>query len=818
MDFLFKALLYSIRTLLRRPGFTAVVVVTLALGIGANTAIFSVVNAVLLQPLTYREPERLVSLWENVPVYGQWRVTPANFFDWKKQNTVFEGLAAFGASTLTLTGQGEPEQLQGTRASVGYFQVVGVEPVLGRPFLKEEYEPGKGQVVILGHGLWQRRFGGSPDIIGRTISLNDAPYTVVGVMPDGIFPAWPTTAGAISFNPDTQQFWTPMSFSAEWAANRRAHVLGVIGRLKPGITLEQAQSEMNIIGARLEQAYAENKDEGILVNPFMQEVVGDVKPALLVLLGAVALVLLIACANIAGLILAQHAARSKEIAIRAALGAGRWQLMRQFFMEGFLLSLAGAAAGVAVAVFGVQTLTRFIPQEIPRLDQVQMDLPVLGFTSLLALLTCLAFGFLPAWQASKPDLQETMEQGQRSSGSHSMRHGLRRLLVVLQVTMAVMLVIGSGLLIKTFWRLRQVDPGFKPEKVLSLSLSLPQSRYQETYQINSFFNQLLERLKNIPGVSSVAVAYDHPLEANWIDSFAIEGRPQSAASERRSANFHPVSWDYFRTVGTRILRGREFTARDDQDHSGVVIVNEAFVRTFFPDQEPLGQRLRPSPPARIWEQKKLTSFEIIGIARDIKSSGLNAEAEPAYYIPAPQAPLQDMTVLLRSQTEPESLVPAIRKTVLEIDPNQPIANIKTMEKIVADSIAQPRLNMILMGMFGGLALLLAAVGIYGLLSYSVIQRTQEIGIRMALGARVPDVLKLVLGNGMTLVLIGEVLGLAGALALTRLMSGLLFEVTPTDPWIFAVVFVFLGLVALVACYLPARRAAKVDPLVALRTE
>jgi len=817
MEALFKDLRYGFRSLLRRPGFTVVSVLTLALGIGANTAIFSVVSAVLLQPLPYNEPERLVALWENVPVHGQWRVTPANFFDWKKQNTVFADLAAFGSNTLTLTGAGEPEQLQGTSVSEGYFPVVGVEPRLGRSFVKEEYEPGKGRVVILGHALWAKRFGSNADVIGKAITLNDDPFIVVGVMPDGIYPGWPTTGGRISFNSDQQQFWTPMSFSAQWAAVRTAHVLGVVGRLKPGVTVAQAQSEMNIIGARLEQEYAANKGEGIIVHPFIHEVVGNVKPALLVLFGPVALVLLIACANIAGLVLAQHAARNKEIAIRAALGAGRWQLMRQFFLEGVLLSLMGTAAGIVLSVYGVQFLIKFIPEGIPRLSQVQIDVQVFGFTLLLSLLTCLAFGLLPAWQAARPDLQQTLEQGHRSSGSRAARHGLRRLLVVFQVTMALMLVIGAGLLIKTFWRLRQVDPGFEPKRILSLSVSLPRSRYGEPFQINNFYTQLLERLDELPGISSVATAYDHPLEANWVDSFMIEGRPPNP-NLQLSANFNPVSWDYFRTIGTGVLRGRDFTARDDQDHPGVVIVNEAFARRVFSGEEVLGQRLRPGPPGRIWQNQRLVSFEVIGVVGDVKSGGLKAQAEPAYYLPASQAPLQDMTILVRSENEPDALVSSIRNVVLSIDPNQPIGDIQTMETVLAESVAQPRLNMILMGFFGGLALLLAAVGIYGLLSFTVVQRRQEIGIRMALGARVWDVLKMVLRSGMTLVLIGELIGLAGAFVLTRLMSGLLFEVEPTDGWTFMTVFLILGTVALVACYLPARRAARVDPLEALRSE
>lgn len=818
MHTLWQDVRYGARMLLKHPGVTAIAVITLALGIGANTAIFSVVNAVMLRPLPYKNPDRLVSVWENVPAYGRWRVTPANFLDWKKQNTVFEDMAAYGASTMTLTGGGEPEQILGTRAGAGYFSVVGVEPMLGRSFLAEEYEPGKGSVVILGHGFWLRRFGGDQKILNRAIVLDGASYTVVGIMPAGIYPVWATTSGRISFDENEQQFWTPMSFSAQWSNVRTAHVLGVLGRLKPGVTIEQAQAEMNTIGARLEHEYEADKGEGIIVNAFLNEAIGSAKPVLITLLAAVGLVLLIACANIAGLLMARHATRSKEVAIRAALGAGRRRLVRQFFLEGLLLSFLGTVAGVAVARLGIDLIIRLVPSQLPRFSQTQIDSRVLGFTILLSFLTCLLFGLLPAWQSSKPNLQETLEQGRRVAGRGVARQRFRQVLVVFQISIAVMLVIGAGLLIKSFWRLRQVDPGFSPNNVLSLTMSLPRSRYGDEQKINTFYNQLIERISQVPGVRAAAIGYDHPLQANWIDAFAIEGRPAPASGESLSANFNPVSPDYFRTVGTQIVTGRQFTAQDDQDHPGVVIVNEAFVRRFFPNEKAMGQRLRLSAPARIWRNQRLTSFEIIGIARDVKSAGLNAESGPAYYVPATQGPVQDMTILVRTRDDPIALVPALRNAVLTIDPNQPIANINTMDKVVDDSIAQPRLSMTLMGLFGVLALILAAVGIYGLLSYEVTQRTQEMGIRIALGAQVTDVLRLVLKQGMMLILLGEVLGLIGAVVLTRLIRSLLFGVTPTDATTFIGVSAVLAVVALLACYFPARRATKVDPLVALRYE
>jgi len=800
--------------LLRNPAVSAVAVVTLALGIGANTATFSIVNAVMLRPLPYQNPDRLLSLWTNVPEHGRRPITPGNFVDWKNQNTVFENMAAFSSSTVTLTGDGEPVQMMGANTSAGYFAVVGVEPMIGRLFHPEEYAPGKNQVVILGNAFWRSHYGGDRTIIDKTITLDGRSFTVTGVMPPGIYPVWPTTEGRISFDESHQQFWLPMAYNSRWAANRTAHALGVVGRLKAGITFAQAQAEMNTIGARLEQEHAENKGERIIVNPFMNEVVGDVRPALLTLLGAVGLVLLIACANIASLLLAQHAARSKEIAIRAALGAGRARLVRQFFIEALLLSVLGSTAGIALAEFGMGALLKIIPTKIPRLDQVQLDWQVLAFTLLLSLVTCLLFGIGPAWQAAKPDLQPTLQHRVRTSGRGTGQR-FRRLLVVFQVSMAVMLVIGAGLLIKSFWRLRQVDPGFTSNNVLSAHVTLA-PQYHKPLKTNDFYNQLIERISVLPDVDAVAIAYDHPLESNMVDDFKIEGRTESESGRPASANFQPVSWDYFRTVGMTIISGRPFTQQDDQDHSGVAIVNEAFARQYLPQGKALGQRIQPVLPAQIWNNERLTSFEVVGIVRNVKSAGWNAESEPTYYLPATQAPFQAMTILVRTRNDPATLVSALRNAVQTIDPTQPVTNIRTLDQIVSDSIAQPRLNMLLMGLFGGLALILAAVGIYGLLSYAVTERTREIGTRMALGAQVPDVLRLVLKQGMTLALIGEVIGLVGAFALTRVIRGLLFGVAPTDAMTFIAVAAVLTSVALLACYFPARRAAKVDPLVALR--
>jgi putative ABC transport system permease protein len=806
--------------LMKNPGVSAVAILTLALGIGANAAIFSVVNTVLLRPLPYNEPERLLALWENVPAHGQWRASPANFLDWKNQNTTFAGMAAYGGSSMTLTGEGEPERLLGARVSSGYFEVLGVSPALGRAFLSEEYEPGKGQVVILDHSLWQRRYGADRNIIKKSITLDGSSFQVVGVMPPGLYPVRPTTSGRISFDDQEQQYWLPMSFTAEWASVRGAHVLGVIGRLKAGVTLEQASAEMNTIAARLEQEHEANRGEGIIVSPFMKEVVGDVRQALFTLLAAVGMVLLIACANIAALLLAQHAARSKEIAIRVALGARRRRLVTQFFTEGLMLSTIGAVVGIGLAVVGMSTLLKFIPPGIPRLGQTGLDWTVLSFTLILSVATCFVFTLMPALQASNPNLHATLEQSGRRSGPSAQFPWLlvRKFLVVFQISIAVILVVSAGLLIKSFWLMKQVDPGFRPERVLSLNVTLPRSKYSDPAKINQFFNQLNDGISNLPGVESAAIAYDHPLQANWVDSFEIEGHVPTPGETSLSANFNSIGPEYFQTVGTQLITGRHFTSLDDPDHPGVVIVNEAFVKHYFPNEMPLGRRIRPAPPARIWDNERLTSFEIVGIVRDVKSSGLQAAGAPTYYLPATQAPLEDMVILVRTSSEPTALFPALRGAVWAVDPNQPISNVSTLEQIVSDSVAKPRFNMFLMGLFGGLALILAVVGIYGLLSYVVSQRTHEMGIRMALGADRKEILKLVLRQGITLAVVGEVLGLAGALAVARLLKGLLFGVGPADSSTFLAVGAGVIIVALLACYVPARRATKVDPLEALRYE
>ncbi len=811
---------YGLRKLRKNPGFTAVAVLTLALGIGANTAMFSVIDGVLLRPLPYRQPDRLAALWETVEKEGgaKWRVAPANFSDWREQNQAFEDVAAFYATSLNLTGAGEPELLRGVRATANYFTVLGVEPMLGRSFLPEEEVLGQDRVVLLGYGLWRSRFGSARDVISRTITLDGNSYNVIGVMPPGIYPAWPVASGRIIFDPSHQQFWIPFAFRPEWRNSRNSHFLGVLARLRSGVTLTQAQAQMDTLARRLEQEYPANEGEGILVSPLADEIVGNVRPALAILFGAVGLLLLLACANVANLLLERLAARQRETAIRAALGAGRGRTTRAFFVEGLLLALLAGALGIGLAYGGVDLLLKIVPQDVPRLTDVAVDLRVLGFTLALSFLTSLVFGLVPALQYSRPNLLDTLKEGTRVAGPDPRRQRFQNLLVVAQVGLAMMLVIAAGLLAKSFWRLQQVQPGFQSERVLVLDLVLPRSKYREWHQVKGFYGQLLDRLESLPGARLAAIAYDHPLDTNWIDAFAFENRAGEKPGEFHAEALRIVSPDYFRALGIDVLQGRGFTEQDVPGRPGVVLINESFAARYFPEEDPVGKRLRAPTPSLNWGDAVPQVFEIVGVVRDVTFNGIGAPTEPAFYVPAWQFPRQDMSVLVRTDGDPLSLVSAVRSAVWALDADQPISSIRTLESLVAANISQPRFNMFLMGLFGAVALLLALVGVYGLLSYAVARRTHEIGIRMALGASPRNILGMVLRQGLGLVLAGVGIGLAGAFALARFLESLLFGVAPTDPATFAAVAAVLAAVALLACYVPARRATKVDPMVALRYE
>jgi putative ABC transport system permease protein len=805
-DFL-QDLRYAARILWKNPGFTAVAVIALALGIGANTAIFSVVNTVLLRPLPYKDPEQLVMVWEDASRHGYPRDTPApaNYVDWRDQNSVFSGMAAIADSNFNLTGAGEPERLKGRLVSASLFPLLGVEPQLGRVFTAAEDQPGAQKVVLLSHLLWMRRFGGDPAILGKTLSLSDESYTVVGVMP-----------ARFQFPENDDELWVPIAFSAQTAANRNRHYLQVIARLKPGVTLAQAQSEMTTIGARLQQQYPQsNTDLGVAITSLQEHLVGDIKPALLILLGAVGLVLLIACANVANLLLARAAIRQKEIALRVALGARRWRLLRQFLTESVLLATLGGILGLAIAYAGLLLLGSFIPENIAQAAEISLDLKVLGFTLLVSLLTGFIFGLAPAIQSLRMNQSETLKEGGRDSVTGRSGKRLRGLLVTAEVAVSLVLLIGAGLLINSFLRLRNIDPGFKVDHLLTMKIELPEPKYEAFERRSAFYTELVQRVQSLPGVQSAAVTTNLPLyrQGNSI-SVRLEGKPDPPPGQELIVVTRIVSPGYFDTMSIPLLAGRPFNDQDTEQTRNAVIISETMARRFWPGEEAIGKRLSAG---RV--RSDADWIQVVGIVKDVRQFELNAEPRPQMYVSYRQADFfapEDLVV--KTEVEPSSMAAAVRKAVWEIDKDQPISNIKTMDEILAESIARQRFSMLLLGVFAGVALLLAAVGIYGVMSYSVAQRTHEIGIRMALGAQTSAVLKLAVGYGLKLVVAGVLIGLVAAFALTRLMSTLLFGVTPTDPVTFALISLLLVVVAAAASYIPARRATKVDPLIALRYE
>ncbi len=806
---LWQDLRYGLRMLIKNPGFTLVAVIALALGIGANSAIFSVVNTVLLRPLPYKEPDRLVMVWEDASKRGYPRDTPAvaNYIDWRNQNQVFEGMAALADQSFNLTGVGDPERIDGRRVSANLFTLLGVDPVLGRPFVAEEDQPGAEKVVMISHGLWRRRFNSDAGIVGKSLNLNGESYRVVGVMPQHF-----------QFPSPEVELWVPIAFTPQQMANRGSHYLQVIARIKPGVTLGQAQAEMSGIAARLSQQYPnQNTDLGAVVTPLHEHLAGDIRPALLVLLGAVGFVLLIACANVANLLLARAAVRQKEIAVRLALGASRARLIRQFLTESVLLALIGGSFGLLLSVWGINLLKNFVPQSISQAKAISIDMKVLVFTLLVALVTGLIFGLAPALQASSFNLNETLKEGGRDSASGSRGHRIRSLLVIAEVAVSLILLIGAGLLINSFLRLRNVDPGFRSDNLLTMSIVLPPLKYQEHERRSAFYTELVGRIEALPGVKSAAVT-------NWIplvrqgDSigFSIEGRPDAGPGQRPSVVTRVVHPHYFRTMGIQLLQGRELGEQDRVDSPAVALISETMARRFWPGEDPAGKRITPSNPATAGPDDWIT---IIGVVKDVRQFDLIADPKPQMYLSYAQAGFfAPRNLIVSTSVEPLSLADAVRRTVWEIDKDQPVSNIRTMEEVLSESIARQRFSMLLLGIFAALALVLAAVGIYGVMSYSVAQRTREIGLRMALGAQPRDVLKLVVGQGLKLVLIGVGLGLVAAFILTRVMTSLLFGVSATDPTTFITISLVLISVALLASFFPARRATKVDPMIALRYE
>jgi predicted permease len=815
METLLQDVRYGTRMLLKDPGFTVVAVLTLSLGIGANTAIFSVVNAVLLRPLPYREPGRIVTILHG----GQTPASPADFLDWKGQTKSFERIGAAEGWFPNLTGRDKPEQLWGLHLSEGMFKLLGVPPLLGRTFLPEDCLPGREHVVVLGHSLWKRRFGGDNNILGQTLTLDGEKHTVIGIMPPQFqfTPFWITWA----------EMWAPLPL-ADRAGDRSGHSLRVFGRLKPGVTEAQAQAEMDTVCKRLAESYPDSPNvQGVKVEPLQEKVVGNVRPALLVMLAAVGFVLLIACANVANLLLGRAAARQKEMAVRAALGASRWRTIRQLLTESLLLSLLGAGLGSLLAYWGVESLTTLLGSirgtfrfNMPRLHEIGMDGSALGFTLLLALLTGTVFGLAPALQASKSDLNESLKEGGRGSSEGGRRRKLRSALVVAEIAIAMVLLVGAGLMMRSFLRLRAVDPGFNPHNVLTLQVSVAGQPQYVGPAREAFYRGLVERVEALPGVQSASAVNHIPLGGDmWGTGIAIEGSSLLPA-ERGGAVYRVCYTRYFRTMRIPLLKGRDFTDRDVLGAPGVVIINENLASRRWPNQDPIGKRLTLDDPNH--DPSWLT---VIGVVKNVKQMEWTGEPDEELYLPFLQSKqwLENphpwtsyLTLVVRTAVDPLSLAGAVQSLVWSTDKNIAVSEIKSLEQVIAQSTWQERFNLGLMGAFASLALVLAAVGIYGVMSYAVAQRTHEIGIRMALGAQQADIVKLVVAQGMILVLAGIALGLVGAFALTRLLSSLLFGVGATDPITFAVIPILLGTVALLACLMPARRATQVDPLVALR--
>ena len=812
MGTLVKELRYGIRSLLKHPGFTAIAVITLALGIGANTAMFSVINGVLLRPLPYQDPDRLVTIWEESPERGlfQLPVSYANFRDWQDQNHVFDQISAYTFTNLNLTGTGEPARLLTVRSSANLFSLVGAAPLLGRGFLTEEDKEGANRVVILGHALWQSRFGSDSGIVGKSLTLNNQSHTVVGVMsPNVQFPVGFGYLGKVLNDP--VDLYVPLAATSE-ETGRGNYSFFAIGRLKPGVTINQAQAEMSTIEGRLEQQYPEgNTGIGISLVPTQEQTVKEIRPALLVLLGAVAFMLLIACANIANLLLARATSRQKEIAIRTALGASRLRVLRLLLTESVMLSLAGGCLGLLLAFWGTDALMALAPDNIPRLNEVRVDARVFGFTLAVSLVTGILFGLIPAVHASKPDLNEALKEGSRGSMGSATGKRTRSVLVAVEVALSLVLLIGAGLMIKSFLRLQQMNLGFDPDNVLAVDLSLSRSRYPEDRQQVAFFQEALERLQSVPGIKSAGATTGLPLTLSLSGSdFRIEGRPEPEAGREMIIHTRSVSPDYFGTLGISLIKGRDFSARDKSDAPKTAIINNDLARIYFPSEDPIGKRIT-FDDGESW-------ISIVGVIGDVKQLGLDSSAKPEVYFPYLQVAAPSMSLVVRTTSNPLSLAGAVKSQIQMIDKDLPIDDAKTMQQLLAESLSGRRFNMLLLTVFAMVALVLAIVGIYGVMSYTVTQRTHEIGIRVAIGAQSRDVFRMVIGQGMMLAMIGVTFGLVGAFGLTRLMTTMLFGVEPTDPATFVGIAVLLTAVTLVACYIPARRAAKVNPLVALRYE
>ena len=811
MDSLIRDIRYAIRGLIKRPGFTAIIVLTLALGIGANTAIFSVVYSVLIKPLPFHRSDRIVLLWGDDRAEGDFRsqVSHTDIFDYRAQQTLFDSISTFNSWTPLLSGSGEPTRISGALVGDDFFRVMGEQPFLGRSFLPEEQEDGKDQVVVLSHEIWRKQLNADPNAVGKAILLNLRPHTIVGIMPAGFqsLPATLLDKPALIYRPVAEE-------ASE--AQRSARHLRAIGRLKDGVTVAQAQSELSVIAQRLETQHPEsNTNWGIHLVGLQEDTVRDLQKTLWLLFGAVAFVLLIACANVANLLLARSTLRASEMSIRTALGASRWRLLRQVLTESVLLAFTGGMVGLLLAFWGIDLIKALGSDILPQLNAVELSVPALAFTLILSILTALLFGLIPAWRSSQPNLIEALKAEGRTSSGGMQRARLRSFLVVSEIAFALVLLMCAGLLIRTVLQLQKVDPGFDYTQSLKMDLALPSLRYSTDAKLVEFYQELTKRVQSLPGVVAAGVVTPLPA-AGGFDSTGIDVEHQpTQPGHGPMVDRYIMTPGYLQTLGIRLQQGRELTEQDERTAPLVTLVSEGLAARFWPNQNPIGKRIKvPWNPGREDEPWRT----VVGVVRDVKQYGPDKPSAMALYLPHAQYPVSFMTLVTRTSVDPAEMIGTVKRTVQGLDQDQVPTNAATMEDVMVDSIQTRRFPMFVLGAFAALSLTLAAVGIYGVMSYVVAQRTHEIGIRMALGARTGNVLRLIVGNGLWLVTLGILLGAAGAFGLTRLMKSLLFGVVPTDVPTFIVVCFSLVVVAVLASYLPVRRATRVDPLVALRYE